>query len=304
MSDSLPTFEEALAAAVEEGGTTEPPAAATDPVSAATDSDDAGEQAPTTEGGSEQPPATNEIDDLLVLAAKEAPPALTPQDDAFWDQKVEVVIDGVTTEMSLGDMRGGAMMQADYTRKTQELARERRLLEEASEFYSEFRKDPTGMAAYLAAKAGLIEEGKAPSKEISILSGGDVEAQVEERLDAALAEHPDVKKAKEALALGAVNDVFAQLEKEYETTISSENRTAVLTEAKRAGTTDIRLVFEAMLLRGAQQRQALAEVKKTGTARSGGTPAPEGDEGVPPVGSSIEDFFDYAIRQQGEPVTA
>ena len=49
---------------------------------------------------------------------------------AYQDQLVEVQVDGEKVLKRLGDVVGGYMRQADYTRKTQQLAEQRRQLEE------------------------------------------------------------------------------------------------------------------------------------------------------------------------------
>lgn len=72
-------------------------------------------------------------------AAAEADPAADPaaQEEVPWDSvkdvkiKVPLKVDGKETveELTIGELREGRMLQADYTRKTQELAEQRRQVE-------------------------------------------------------------------------------------------------------------------------------------------------------------------------------
>ena len=55
-----------------------------------------------------------------------------------------VTVDGDSQEVSLQELRDGYQRQADYTRKTQELASERKRLEQAEAIVSSLEADPEG----------------------------------------------------------------------------------------------------------------------------------------------------------------
>lgn len=63
---------------------------------------------------------------------------------AYGDKLVEVVVDGETIKVPLKDAIGGFMRQSDYTRKTQQLAEDRKLAEWGREMQRAFEVDPLG----------------------------------------------------------------------------------------------------------------------------------------------------------------
>lgn len=262
----------------------------------------ADEQASTDDASGEQSESQNEIDALIQLAVPEGGAAgLAPDADGFWDQQVEVTIDGVPTTMTLGEMRDGTMMRADYTKKTQEVARDRKLAEEAVEFYSWFRKDPTQASLYLAQKAGIATGDAVPSTEFDF--GSANESVIDERVQEAVQKHPDVIEAQKNLAQGQVEQTFAAIERAYGEPLSVENRRIILEQAKKSGTTDLGLVFDALIMRGSQLRQAQAEVAAVSTEQSGGTPT-QGQPTAAPEINTVDDAFDFAIRSLAETVSA
>lgn len=75
--------------------------------------------------------------------------------DAIKDKLVEVRVGGETFEVPLGELKNGYMRQADYTRKTQALAKEADMVRWAHELQSAFQQDPTGTLQYLAGQLGV-----------------------------------------------------------------------------------------------------------------------------------------------------
>ena len=61
-----------------------------------------------------------------------------------------VKVDGENQEVSLDELRDGYQRQSDYTRKTQELASERRRLQQAEAIVSSLESDPEGTLAALS----------------------------------------------------------------------------------------------------------------------------------------------------------
>ena len=55
-----------------------------------------------------------------------------------------IKVDGEEQEVSLEELRDGYQRQSDYTRKTQELASERRRLQQAEAIVSSLESDPEG----------------------------------------------------------------------------------------------------------------------------------------------------------------
>ena len=254
------------------------------------------EQAPHQDDGVEQPTAGTETDnvlDLLRVQAKAAPDPSTPE---FWETEVDVRVGERTERMSLDDMRKGAMRQADYTRKTQELARERGLVSEAVEFHRAFKDDPQGFARYLASKAGLIsEDGAETLKGVTVYTDAEIEAQVAARLETALAEHPDVTAARDQQGVQLVARVLDGIEQKWQMPLSTENRRLVLEEAQRRGTTDLELVFESLLLRANQIAQARQSAQRSAPTRPGaGAPL---ESNTAPKIVTVQDAWEAAERE-------
>ena len=217
---------------------------------------------------------TGTVDDLLNSLGVTPTAAPDPSSPDFWAQEVEVTTDEGPQRMSLDEMRQGTMMRADYTRKTQELARNRALLAESAEFHQAFKADPQGFAKFLATKAGLIQGDGATVDGVKLFTEDEVSNLVTERLNKALADHPDVVKARATTAVQAVDAVFEQLESRYGA-ISRENRLKVLDEAQKHGTGDVGLVFESMLLRASQLAAARNVARGAASKQPGGTPSQE-----------------------------
>jgi len=68
--------------------------------------------------------------------------------------QIPVKIDGQETLVPLEELRNGYMRQADYTRKTQEVAETQKLAEWAKEFQDRFQNDPQTMVRLLASAVG------------------------------------------------------------------------------------------------------------------------------------------------------
>ncbi|UOF82181.1 hypothetical protein [Caudoviricetes sp.] len=78
---------------------------------------------------------------------------------SYKDQKVKVKINGVETEVALGEAINGYMRQADYTQKTQANAEALRQAEWAAQLQHAIQTDPAGTIQYLAKAYGLDVAG-------------------------------------------------------------------------------------------------------------------------------------------------
>jgi hypothetical protein len=301
LPEGLTTFEEALAAAEAEIGLAEPVEPQADLPSDQEDAEPTPEQAPEK---TEEHPEGNEVEGLLDILAEEAAqaPTVKTDDPDFWNTEVEIELDGESKRITLDELRKGSMMRADYTRKTQEVARERALLSEAADFHKAFREDPDGFARYLAQKAGLLEEeaGNAPEG-VRLFTEDEIEAKVAERLEQAIAEHPDIKAAQQEQALVAVDHAFGRLEDRLGSKLNNQHRIAILQEAKRRGVSDIELVFDSLLLRAQQSASQRGQAKQSASTRPGATPPTE-VEAPPKKVASIEEAWALAVEELAESV--
>ena len=99
-----------------------------------------------------------------------------------------VKVDGEEQEVSLDELRDGYQRQSDYTRKTQELASERKRLQQAEAIVAALESDPAGTLTALGDAFGV---GNQPIPDGSYDSDYEVEdptaqrvAQLEARLEA------------------------------------------------------------------------------------------------------------------------
>ena len=72
-----------------------------------------------------------------------------------------IKVDGEEQEVSLEELRDGYQRQSDYTRKTQELASERKRLQQAEAIVSSLETDPNGTLTALADAFG-VQMGSSP----------------------------------------------------------------------------------------------------------------------------------------------
>jgi len=96
-----------------------------------------------------------------------------------------VKVDGVEEQVSLDELRDGYQRQSDYTRKTQELASERRRLEQAEAIVSSLESDPAGTLTALGDAFGVNQAAHIPAPVQRAESFDDAWEQVGE-------EQPDV----------------------------------------------------------------------------------------------------------------
>lgn len=78
--------------------------------------------------------------------------------DSIKDKTVSVTVNGETFEVPLAELRNGYMRQADYTRKTQQVAAQNELVRWAQELQEAFRVDPAGSLRYLQEQFGLQDD--------------------------------------------------------------------------------------------------------------------------------------------------
>ncbi len=272
--EGIISLAEAFASAESEVGLAEPtvtepalPVGEADDASAATTQPAQGSDNPEEEQGTEE---TIDLDGFKELFTQESEETtVEPGSPEFLELPVTVdTVNGQET-VSVGELVKGYLRQADYTRKTQDVAVQRRALNDAMEFYDTFRDNPQEFARTIAVRAGLLEEGAEPVKNIEtakIPTAETIEEMVEQRVQERLKDDPAIQEARLAQARNAVNNVFAGIEQDFSVRLDTDTREAVIREANQRGTTDLRLTFEAMLgrLRSQQSRRPAATARPTG----------------------------------------
>lgn len=206
---------------------------------------------------------------------------------------------------SLRELKEAGLRLSDYTKKTQKLADDRRAWEaEASEskrLYDALRSDPVGFFSALAREVGVdVEVQGARNPDFKLTGQDDIEKMVEERLAERLETDPDIKQARQAAAIKAVDDAFASIEQAHSVTLAVPDRQKMLRYAADKGITDLDVVFEVFQARAAKARAAKAEraeqAKQTSTKRSQGR-VPESSVLSKPA--SVEEALNRALAAQG-----
>jgi len=218
-----------------------------------------------------------------------------------------VKVDGAEEQVSLDELRDGYQRQADYTRKTQELASERRRLEQAEAIVSSLEADPEGTLIALGDAFGVEQMNRTPAPVQRAESFEDSWEQPEERQSDATTERISHLEARLAAQdrLHRRQEVEKQVETlqtEYGTFDPSDlfqhalrhkigNLEAALTHMRYGDVADRAAKLEKEQERTEAKRDA-AVVNPSGSKQTGSTrPA------TPEKISSIREAFESAKRE-------
>lgn len=210
-------------------------------------------------------------------------------------------VDGPQTS-TLKELIEGSMMRADYTRKTQTLAQDRKNLEDANTFYDKFRADPSGFARGLAVEAGWLnpEDGPVQAKKFaSIPTQDDFNELINQRVEEQLKVDPRITGFEQYEQQRLVDDAFTALEQKVEMEIPQDLRISLVEEAVARGTADLELIFEARLARVQDKQLKASGRRKSATSRPGGAHQTSTDPVNVPEQSidTIEDAYKAAVAE-------
>ena len=123
-----------------------------------------------------------------------------------------IKVDGAESEVTLGELQQGYQRQADYTRKTQELASERQRLEQAEAIVSALEADPQGALSALSTAFG-IEDTRSVSSTDEWTDEPDPTEQRIASLEATVASQSQTAR-KQALEkeVSALHDKYGQFD--------------------------------------------------------------------------------------------
>lgn len=229
------------------------------------------------------PPTTEEVQ----------PVAETP----WWESRLDEVIEYKGVSMPLREALANGLRQADYTRKTQELARKAQLTEWAEALVDDLRADPVAGMRRLAEQLKLIPQGQqdydpAEDPDPAMVELSQVRSEIEELRQARLVEearreiaevrskYPDF--SDDALALVAEygnNGVGLSIEEGY---WLWKGQQSVKAEAAAAAARE----------RAAQEAQRLEAARKAATVAPGHSPAATLTEELDLTGLSGDEIFD------------
>tara|TARA_R110002020_G_scaffold132420_5_gene295697 strand:- start:11079 stop:11762 length:684 start_codon:yes stop_codon:yes gene_type:complete len=101
----------------------------------------------------------------------------------------EVVVDGESHQISLDELKNGYQRQADYTRKTQELSRERERLAQGEAIVQALESDPEGAISALGDAFGVSRGNQNTDTSYDDVEDLDPEEARLRKLEANLEEH-------------------------------------------------------------------------------------------------------------------
>jgi len=220
------------------------------------------------------------LDTTIETTQNGSGPGVQPGSDEFWNLDVDVqTVNGQET-VTVRELSDGYLRQADYTRKTQDLAAQREQAKQASEFFAAFQSDPEGFARSIGVQAGFLDAGSMPITDIplaKIPSQEEIDTMLNERLEERVSSDPRIQTAQVAAARVEVDSEFTRLEGAYGVKLSTEFRDSILQEAINGGSADLEGVLTRRIVQ-AQQKQSKpgspVSTQRPGAAPQGATTPP------------------------------
>lgn len=244
------------------------------------------------------------VNELLPTEPAEegTPPA--PGSNEFWNQAVEVNTVNGTQQVPLGQLRDGFMRQADYTRKTQEVAALRTKLGTAADFLGQYEQDPQAFARAIAVEQGLIYQGDQPVAEVQGVKApteDEINQRVEQMVNERVQSDPAVQEALTVQAHATVDAEFDRLETTHQVKLPQEIRESITQEAIERGVPDFDLLLRARLASVQDQRRQTGQLQNAAPSRPGMSPgaAQAAPDAGPPI-TSIEEAWRQAALEQSQ----
>lgn len=234
-------------------------------------------------------------------APAEAPSYDYIDTDSFADKYVKLKVDGEELDVPLREALSGYQRQADYTRKTQELASQRESLQHAATLAQALERDPMGTLDVLARHYGANFANQQVPAEPEF--SDPLERQVWEM-------NQKIQSFEQAQAQQELEREVSRLQQQY----PDFDPVSVITTALNSGTDNLEAVYkqlafdklmnEVQTYRQAQQIVAdrenqIVDAKRNAAFVAGGASA--NGAGVEPVGriTSVRDAWAAAKRQNG-----
>lgn len=224
----------------------------------------------------EQPSAESDVQefdfDLDDTPTADEAEEVDPFETIDWDE-VAFELPGVEEPVTLQELQDGYLRQADYTRKTQQLADERKAADKAVRLWEALQDRPVEVVRALAVEAGLISADDQPAAEMEfspIRTADQVEAEVQRRVDEALRQHPAVLEAESQRALSMVESEFARIEQTHGVKLSANARQHLLRVAAQSQVPDLELVFRAEKARQEDVMRARTEARSAAPSKPSG----------------------------------
>lgn len=200
-------------------------------------------------------------------------------------------IPGVDQPVTFQELRDGYLRQADYTRKTQAVAEQRKANEKALALYEAIQADPMKVARQIAEEVGLVQPGTEPVKavEFSVYQTQEaVEAEIERRVSEEITKHPLVQQANMVQGERWVEGEFQKLEASHNVKLGPKSRQAILQFAASRGITDFDLVFNHL---NAQKAERAVNTQRLSNAAPGRPTGRAVEKPVSEHAATLDDAF-------------
>ncbi len=208
-----------------------------------------------------------------------------------------VKVDGEQHQVSLEELQSGYQRQADYTRKTQELASERQRLQQAETIVSALEADPQGTLAALGNALG-VADSPVPQDDVSSWEDEDPTAQRVAHLEAQVARQAQTHRKQ------ALDKEVSRLKGQY----GNFDEQALFKHALDNKIANLEAAYTHMNFNGLagyagklQRDQETLEAKRGGAPVEGGKTVQQGTvvDGSPKKVTSLREAFALAKQELG-----
>lgn len=222
--------------------------------------------------------------------------------DSFGDKYVKVVVDGEELEVPLKEAVSGYQRQADYTRKTQQLAEERRGVQFAQAIQQALDNDPQATIDLLKNHYGIQTDTNSFEEEDDLFAD-PMEKQYKQL-------ESRIRSFEEQQAMNELENTISGLQQKYGDDFDANE---VVSRALALGTTNLEGVYKEMAFdrlyereraqrelqsRKADQEQRIVQAKRSSGIVAGGGSAQGTSSDSTPI-TSLRDAFAAAKAQLG-----
>jgi len=218
-------------------------------------------------------------------------PSAVPSGDVY-----DVTVNGETQQVTLDELRNGYSRQADYTRKTQELATERARLQQAEALATAFERDPHATLSALSDAYGWT-----PAQTAQAAQQLQTQAPFQEQAPAGQPDPIDerfsrveqfIARQERQAAQQRIEQEFSTLETQY----GEIDRDAVVTHAVKKGV-DLVTAYRDMQFDVQRQNAAALEAKRAAQVVEGGAATqPRAVTKAPVENLPLRDIIERAVR--------
>lgn len=220
--------------------------------------------------------------------------------DEFADKYVKVTVDGEEIEVPFNEAISGYQRQADYTRKTQQLAEERKNVQFAQAIQQALDNDPLATIELLKGHYGIADQPEYEDDDIFVDPMEKQYRELENR----------IRSFEEQQAMNELERTIGSLQQKYGDDFDANE---VVSAALASGTTNLEAVYKQMAFdklyssqqaqreleaRRAQKENQILQAKRSSGIVAGGSSAQGSSADTAPI-TSLRDAFAAAKQQLG-----